>query len=83
MECEPIGIMLQREDNKEDNNKEDNNILAVLKGETVTVDDEIKKKLTEFVKHVFDILGNKKIDVGGFLGKEEAINLIKKCADKT
>src|SRR3989344_4253782 len=49
VECEPIGIMEQIEDGKEDHN-----VLARLNGEEATVGPEIKEKLTEFVSHVFD-----------------------------
>jgi len=77
VECEPIGIMIQKEDGKEDNN-----ILAVLKDEQAEVDEQVKSKLKEFVSHVFDHLEGKKIEVGDFLGKEDAMKTIQECADK-
>jgi len=77
VECEPIGVLLQKEDNDEDNN-----ILAVLKDEKIELNEKIKEKLNEFIKHVFDHLPGKKVEVGGFLEKEATINLIQKCTDK-
>ncbi len=76
IECEPIGIMEQIEDRKEDHN-----ILAKLNGEEVTVSPEIKEKLTEFVSHVFDHRVGKVVKVGHFLGMEEAKKYINKCLD--
>lgn len=77
VECEPIGVLLQREDDEEDNN-----ILAVLKDENIALDEEVKEKLKEFIRHVFNHTKGKKIEVGDFLEKETAINLIQKCTDK-
>ena len=77
VECEPIGIMIQKEDGEEDNN-----ILAVLKDEMVEVDEQVKRKLKEFVSHVFDHLESKKMEVGDFLGKETAMKEIQECTDK-
>jgi len=76
MECEPIGIMEQVEDNQEDSN-----ILATLAGEDAQIDDEIKVELTEFAAHVFDHIKGKEIIVGRFLGKKEAVAYIKRCTD--
>ena len=74
VECEPIGIMEQIEDEKEDHN-----ILAKVYGDEAVIDDEIKSKLTEFVSHVFDHLVGKVVKVGQFLGKDEAVKYINKC----
>ena len=74
VECEPVGIMEQIEDNKEDHN-----ILAKLLDEDVSITEAIKEDLTEFVSHVFDHRVGKIIKVGKFLGKEEAEKYIKKC----
>ena len=68
VECEPIGVMEQFEDDEEDHN-----ILAVLKGETRDVTENEKQKLTEFVSHHFE--------VGRFLERDNAIALIQKCQD--
>ncbi len=76
IECKPIGIMEQIEDGKEDHN-----ILTRLPGDEVTIDEEIKTKLTEFVSHVFDHRVGKVVKVGRFLGKEEAEKYIKQCLD--
>lgn len=76
VECEPIGVLLQRDDNEEDNN-----ILAVLKGENIEINDQIQEKLKNFTEHVFDHIEGKNIEVGDFLGKEAAIDLIQECTD--
>lgn len=76
IECNPIGIMEQIEDGKEDNN-----ILARLPGDEVIVDEEIKSKLSDFISHVFDHRADKVVKVGRFLGKDEAREYISKCSD--
>lgn len=76
VECEPIGIMEQIEDGKEDHN-----ILARLNGEEVTIEKSTIEKLTEFVSHVFDHRVGKIVKVGNFLDKEEAKKYIAKCLD--
>ncbi len=79
-ECEPIGLMEQIETSWDSDKKgveeEDHNVLAVLKGEQVEIDNIIEEKLTDFVSHVFDHIEGKKIRVGKFLDKEEAIKHI-------
>lgn len=77
VECEPVDLMEQIEDGKEDHN-----ILAVLTGEDAEVTGEVKTTLTDFVLHVFDHIAGKAINVGNFLGRDAAINLIQKCRDK-
>ena len=78
IECEPIGIMEQFED---EDRKEDHNVLAKISVENIIIDDEIKNILTEFVLHVFDHRPGKIVKVGRFLGKEEAEKYIGKCLD--
>lgn len=78
IECEPIGIMEQFED---EDKKEDHNVLAKLNGEAVEITSEVQEKLTEFVLHVFDRKPEKIVKVGQFLGKEEAEKYINKCVD--
>ncbi len=77
VECEPIGIMEQIEDNEEDHN-----ILAKLCEEEALVSERIKETLTEFVSHVFDHRVGKVVKVGRFLDKKEAEKHIEKCLDK-
>jgi len=79
IECEPIGIMEQFED---EDSKEDHNVLAKLAGEEVVITEEIKRNLTEFVLHVFDHRPGKIVKVGQFLGKEFAEKYIAQCLDK-
>ena len=76
IKCEPIGIMEQFEDGKEDHN-----ILAILQGETAVVNDSIKNRLVEFVSHVFDHRKDKSVKVGQFYGKEKAVELIRACRE--
>lgn len=76
VECEPVGIMEQIEDNKEDHN-----ILARLIDEEASINEKVKETLIEFVSHVFDHLVGKVVKAGRFLGKEEAEAYISKCLD--
>lgn len=71
VDCEPIGILEQIEDGKEDHN-----ILAVLPGESVVLNDNIKDKLTDFISHVFDHRKGKVIKVDRFLGQKDAERII-------
>jgi len=77
VECEPIGLMEQFEDGKEDHN-----VLATLKDESAEVNPEVKEKLTEFVSHVFDHRKGKMVKVGSFYNKEKAEEYIEKCRDE-
>ena len=76
VECEPIGLMEQVEDGKEDHN-----ILARLPEEKMTIGEEIKSKLTEFVSHVFDHKADKVVQVGRYLDKEDAEKYVEQCLD--
>lgn len=76
VECEPIGMMEQIEDGKEDRN-----VLAKLPGEEANINEGVENKLTEFVSHVFDHRVGKTVKVGRFLDKEEAKKYISQCLD--
>ena len=78
VECEPLGIMEQTEDDDIDNN-----IIAVLSGEKIVIDDKLKQILTDFAMHAFDHIEGRKMSVGRFLGKEKASEHIMECLDKT
>ncbi len=82
VDCEPLGIMEQTEDDDVDNN-----VLAVLTDEKTdeksVIDDNLKSRLTEFSMHAFDHFEGKKMSVGRFSGKEEARKHIMECLDKT
>jgi inorganic pyrophosphatase len=82
VDCEPLGIMEQTEDDQVDNN-----IIAVLTDERADgekfLNDELKARLTEFAMHAFDHIEGKKMSVGRFLGKEEAARHILECLDST
>ena len=73
VECEPIGIMEEIEDSKEDHN-----ILTRLVDEEVSMNEKIKHDLTEFVSHVFDHRVGKVVKVGRFLDKQKAEDCINK-----
>jgi inorganic pyrophosphatase len=75
--CEPLGLMEQFEDGKEDHN-----VLAALENETIALDEAKKLALIEFVNHVFDHIPGKNIRVGGFHGKEAALQHISNHSDK-
>ena len=76
IECEPIGLMEQIEDGKEDHN-----ILARLSSEQVVINEDVRNKLTEFVSHVFDHKVGKVVKVGRFLEKDAAEKYIEQCLD--
>ena len=86
VECEPIGLMEQIEtawDRSKGNiEEEDHNVLAIIPDEKVEIDETVKEKLRDFVPHVFDHLPNKKVRVGSFLGRDKALQYIKKCKDE-
>ncbi len=74
VECKAIGMMLQKEDDKEDNN-----ILAVLESKKdVVLTDSIRSRLTNFITHVFDHRKDKIVEVGEFLDKNSAKEYIRK-----
>lgn len=74
VECEPIGLMEQLE-----NDEQDHNILATLPGESMLVCDEVRTRLTDFVLHVFDNIPGRAVRAGRFLGDSEAWALIERC----
>lgn len=76
VQCEPIGIMEQIEDGKEDHN-----VLARILDEEVSISEDIKHTLTEFVSHVFDHRIGKIVKVGHFLNKKATEEYINKCLD--
>lgn len=86
VECEPVGLMEQIETawgkSKGGIEEEDHNVLAILSSEEIEIDDRVKKKLRDFVSHVFDHLPNKKVRVGNFLDVDSALQYIKKRKDE-
>ena len=67
VECEPIGLMQQFEDGAEDHN-----VLAVLPGESATIDPALEDTLATFSRNVFAHIPGKRMVVGPFLGRREA-----------
>lgn len=64
-----------------DDGEEDHNVLAVFVDENLTVDDNGKRTLTEFVSHVFDHLPSKVVEPGDFYDKERALSELEKARD--
>ncbi len=67
VECEPIGLMQQWEDDAEDHN-----VLAVLPGESASVDAALERRLASFSREVFAHIPGKRMVIGPFLGREAA-----------
>ncbi len=59
----------------------DNVIVVLAEENTSILTENVKKKLTEFVLHVFDDIRQNKTRVGRFCPKQEAINYINKYKD--
>lgn len=76
VDAESIGLMEQVEDGKEDHK-----ILAALPDEFSEITEAIKLQLKDFCEHVFDHIEGKKIEVGRFLGKDDADALADALAD--
>ncbi len=85
VECTPIACMEQFETSwdpqKAGAEEEDHKILAVLEGENVEVNEDIKNRLSDFVGAVFSHIPNKKVRVGKFLGAEMAEDLLRASHD--
>ena len=78
VECESIGLMEQIEDGQADHN-----VLAVPQGQMARVDAAVRKRLAEFVEHVFEHIDEQQIRTGRFLGPEAALAHIAKHRDET
>jgi inorganic pyrophosphatase len=76
VECEPVGLMEQMGDGREDHN-----VLARIQGEDARLDDAVKALLTKFVNHVFDHVEGKNIQVGNFLGRRVALDYVSRRQD--
>ena len=76
VECDPVGLMEQIEDGKEDHN-----VLAVIRGEEEQLDTKAKQKLIEFVSHVFDHVVGKTVLADNFRGRESATDYIRQHQD--
>jgi len=76
VECDPIGMMEQAEDGKEDHN-----VLAVMPDERRTLDIQTMNALTEFVSHVFDHIPGKVIIAGRFLDRQAVLDYVSKHQD--
>jgi hypothetical protein len=77
VECEPIGLMEQIEDGREDHN-----VIARLPGESPVVGDALQRVLGEFSRAVFAHVPDKRMVVGRFLGPDAALAHIAAHRDK-
>ena len=76
VDCQAVALMEQIEDAKEDHN-----VLAVLRGESVSMTPEIIASLTDFVLHVFEHVPGKKVSVGKFLDDYAARDYVSHLSD--
>jgi inorganic pyrophosphatase len=76
VDCDPIGLMEQIEDGKEDHN-----VLAVIRGEEERLNDRAKQILIEFVRHVFDHVAGKTIQAGAFRDRLAAVEHVSRHKD--
>jgi len=76
IEVEPIGMFEQIEDGEADHK-----ILAVPVGDSWVIDDKAESVFREFCAKVFSHLPKKKVEVGRFLGTEDAMALIRRSQD--
>ena len=72
-ECEPIGLLEQKEDDEIDNK-----VLACMPGHKVKADQKILGILQNFIYGVFKEFPETTIKVGKFLPEQEALEYIKK-----
>ncbi len=73
VDVQPIGMFEQVEDGRDDPK-----ILACIPGETLLINNDVEKTLRDFIEHVFDHRPEKKITIGKFLGRDEALTLLEK-----
>ncbi len=76
VECDPVGLMEQMEDGKEDHN-----VLAGVQGEDERLDDKTQQILIEFVRHVFDHIPDKTIRAGAFRDRLAAVEHVSRHRD--
>ncbi|TAK04716.1 hypothetical protein EPO33_01840 [Patescibacteria group bacterium] len=76
IDVEPIGMF-----EMDDTGENDPKILATLPGESPIVDERVQTELRNFIAHVFDHLPGKKLVVGQFFGKDEAVALVQQSTD--
>jgi inorganic pyrophosphatase len=73
VDCNAIGLMEQVEDGEIDHK-----ILAVLDGETGTIDGDIQARLVDFASHVFDHIPGKTMRIGAFRDKRVAMEYLQR-----
>ena len=77
VECEPIALMEQFEDGKEDHN-----VIAIMHDGEANIEEGLRETLVEFVTHVFDHIPGKQISAGAFLGRDAAFRHILTHTDR-
>ena len=78
VEAEPIGMYEQIE-----NGETDHKILAVPVGETWNIDEKIERTFREFGAKVFAHLPKNDVQIGRFLGIEDALKLLSASQDRS
>lgn len=76
LDAEPIGMFEQVEDGQDDPK-----ILASIDHEVLSANNDVKEILRDFIEHVFDYRPGKKIAIGNFLGRDDALALLKRSMD--
>jgi inorganic pyrophosphatase len=76
VECEPVGLMEQIEDDEVDHK-----VFAVLPGEEWKLDVTTKRTLVEFANHVFDHVPGKTMKVGEFRDRRAAIEFVRQRSE--
>lgn len=73
-----VGVigMCEQFETRDNIKKNDHNILGVVKGENFVLNEEVRNTLKNFIEHVWDHREGKKVEVGKFLGTEEAEALV-------
>jgi inorganic pyrophosphatase len=76
VDIEPIGMLEMLEDGELDHK-----IIARFNNERNKLNDEAKERLVTFLNNVFAHIPGKNMEIGRFLGVEDAKKLIRKCLD--
>jgi inorganic pyrophosphatase len=76
VECEPIGLLEQREDEEVDHK-----ILAAMPGQDVLVGQKLLQELQDFIYAVFATYPDVDVCVGPILSREAALHHIQACRE--
>jgi inorganic pyrophosphatase len=76
VECEPIGLLEQEEDGEVDHK-----VLAAIPGQDVTLSQELREELREFIYAVFAQFPEVHLNIGRILPREMALQHIQRQQD--